>query len=148
MKEHTGTILIVEDEEHDVEFLTRAFRNTGTNNPVQAVTNGEEAMAYLAGENPYHDRVTYPFPHVVVTDLKMPRMGGLELLRWIHANPKYRVVPTIVLTSSTSQSDVDAAFACGASAYIVKPVGFEELKRVAQTIAEYWRLSLTPKREA
>lgn len=143
MKENS-TVLIVEDEEHDVEFLKRAFTRAGIVNPVQVVTNGEEAMAYLTGSGDYADRARFPYPRVIVMDLKMPQMNGLELLRWIRANPHYHVVPTIVLTSSTSQADVDAAFAGGAAAYFVKPVGFSDLELLAKTIWNYWRLSLLP----
>jgi CheY-like chemotaxis protein len=144
MTEATDTILLVEDEEHDVEFLQRAFRKCGIPNPVRVVSNGEEAMAYLGGTGVFADRTAFPFPRVLVTDLKMPQMGGLELLRWVHANPKYRVVPTIVLTSSTNQADIAAAFEHGAAGYFVKPVAFEQLERIARVIWEYWRLSLVP----
>jgi CheY-like chemotaxis protein len=138
------TILIVEDESHDVEFLRRAFLRVGVKNPVHAVENGEEAIAYLDGTGRFTDRAVYPFPHVIITDLKMPHLGGLELLHWLHAHPKCRVVPTIVFTSSTSQADVDAAFAAGASGYMVKPVDFRELESTVKIIADYWRLSLIP----
>lgn len=143
MKE--GTILIVEDESHDVEFLTRAFQRSGLTNPIQSVSNGEEAIAYLSGNGKYADRVAFPFPRIVITDLKMPQMSGLELLRWMHTNSRCRIVPTIVFTSSTSQADVHAAFDYGACGFMVKPVAFEELEVMVQTIANYWRLSLVPK---
>lgn len=144
MRDINGTILIVDDEAHDVEFLRRAFERSGVPNPIQAVSDGEEAIAYLTGAGAFANRVAYPFPRVILTDLKMPQMNGLELLRWLHANPRYRVVPTIVVTSSMSQSDVDEAFACGAAGYMVKPVGFAELERTVKLIADYWRLSLVP----
>lgn len=144
MKQGTETVLIIEDEEHDVDFLKRAFQRAGIVNPIQIAVNGEQAIAYLTGEGAYADREKYPYPRLIISDLKMPQMGGLELLRWIHANPRYRIVPTIVLTSSTSGADVEAAFASGASAYFVKPVGFGDLERLAKVIWDYWRLSLLP----
>lgn len=140
----TGLILLVEDEAHDVEFLQRAFKRVGVANPIRAVGNGEEAIAYLSGAGAFSDRAAHPYPGVIITDLKMPQMGGLELLGWLAANPKSRLVPTIVFTSSTSQADIDAAFAAGAAGYFVKPVAFEQLERVTRVIAEYWRTSLVP----
>lgn len=148
MNPPTETILIVEDEESDVEFLQRAFAKAGIPNPLRAVHNGEEAIAYLRGEGKFADRKAFPFPRVIITDLKMPQMDGLQFLRWLQDNPDFRVVPTIVFTSSTAQSDVNEAFNRGASAYIVKPVEFKELERIAKTIADYWRLSLLPTRAA
>ena len=144
MKEGTGTILIVEDEEHDVEFLRRALHRAGVANPVQCVSNGEQAIAYLSGDGEYADRTRYPVPVVMVTDLKMPQMGGLELLRWVKSNPKYRVIPTIVLTSSTSEADVLDAYTHGVSGYFVKPVRFGDLEDVAKSIADYWRRAIIP----
>jgi CheY-like chemotaxis protein len=142
----TQTILIVEDEPADVEFLRRAFAKAYIPNPVHSVANGEEAIAYLKGQGRYADRKAFPFPRVVITDLKMPQMDGLQLLRWIQLNPAFGVVPTIVLTSSTSQADVDAAFHAGASAYFVKPVDFKELEQIARIITDYWKTSLLPSR--
>lgn len=144
MRDSTSTILIVEDEPHDVEFLSRAFERAGVPNPIQSVHNGEEAIAYLNGTGKYADRAKFPFPRVIMTDLKMPQMGGLELLKWLNEHPRCRVVPAIVFTSSTSQADVDAAFAHGASGFMVKPVEFQELEEMVRKIADYWKLSLVP----
>jgi len=147
MNSRTKAILIVEDEEMDVEFLQRAFAKTDAPFPVRAVGNGEEAMAYLCGKTPFGDRVAFPFPRLVITDIKMPRMGGLQLLQWMQTRREFRGLPRIVLTSSTAQSDVNTAFQFGATAYIVKPVEYRELERVTKLIADYWRLSLLPKWE-
>lgn len=141
-----STILLVEDEEDDTIFLRRAFQRAGVPNPVQSVRDGEEALAYLLGREPFSDRAKFPFPRVIITDLKMRRMNGLEFLKQVHAVPALRVVPTIVLTSSTSNEDVKQAFLHGACGYMVKPVGFVELEHVVKVIVEYWRLSLLPHR--
>jgi CheY-like chemotaxis protein len=146
MKTGTGTILIVEDEDHDVEFLRRAFERVGVNNPIQRVANGEAATDYLAGRGVFADRGQFPFPAVIITDVKMPQMGGIELLRWISENADYRVVPTIVLTSSMSDVDVLDAYRHGASGYFVKPVRFAELEAIAKAIADYWNRAVTPVR--
>lgn len=144
MRERTSTILLVEDEPTDAELLRKAFARTGVDNPVHLVANGEEAIEYLTGKGRFADRATFPFPKAIVTDLKMPHLGGIELLRWIKANPQYRVIPTIVLTSSLVRQDVNTAFECGANAYIPKPASFPELVRMARILAEYWQLSLVP----
>ena len=143
----TETILIVEDEESDVIFLKRALAKIGVPNPIRSVTNGEEAIAYLQGTGEFSDRKANPFPRVIITDLKMPQMGGLQFLEWIQAHPSFRVVPTIVFTSSTSQADVNQAFKLGAAAYFVKPVEFKDLERIAKIMTDYWRASLLPTRE-
>jgi CheY-like chemotaxis protein len=144
MNATSAPLLIVEDEPHDVEFLTRALQRIGFAHPVHVTSNGEEAVAYLEGSGKFADRGSFPFPRVIITDLKMPQMGGLELLRWLQSQPHTRVVPTVVFTSSTSQADVNAAFQFGASGYMVKPVAFEDLEHMVKAIAEYWKLSLLP----
>ena len=110
-------ILIVEDEPVDADLLQRAVRRVGVKNPIRWVTNGEEALRYLLGQHEFQDRVAYPVPRVIITDIKMPQMSGLELLKWVYENPKFRVVPIVVMTSSHRQSDVDEAFRLGANAF-------------------------------
>lgn len=127
-----------------MEFLQRAFRRAGITNPVHTVDNGEAAIAYLKAEGPFADRTAFPFPSILITDLKMPQMGGLELLQWLQTHDIFRGLPAIVFTSSTSQADVNAAFACGAAGYMIKPVSLDELERIVKTIGEYWRLSRVP----
>ena len=144
MKKPHETILIVEDDENDALFIQRAFAKAGVSNPIRWVHNGEEAIAYLKHTGPFANKEENPFPRVIITDLKMPQMDGLQLLRWLAENRECRVVPTIVFTSSTAQSDVNEAFNHGAGAYIVKPIDIRELDRVAKIIADYWRLSLLP----
>lgn len=144
MAQRTETILIVDDEPSDIEFVTRALTRVGVTNPIRTAANGEEAIAYLTGQGAFANRIAHPFPRVVITDLKMPQMSGLQLLRWMQENAAFRVVPIIVFTSSTAQSDVNEAFRLGTSAYFVKPVEFKELERMVRIIADYWRLTLLP----
>ncbi len=101
-------------------------------------------MAYLSGAGKFADRARFPYPAVMITDLKMPQMGGLELLHCRQGHPQYRIVPTIVLTSSTSGADVLDAYMRGVSGYFVKPVRFGELEEIAKAIAEYWKRAITP----
>ncbi len=138
------SILIVEDEPIDAELLQRAFKRVGLENPVRWVMNGEEAVGYMQGKGDYKDRSKHPYPRVIMTDIKMPQMDGLEFLRWMHETPQFRVVPIIILTSSARQADIDEAFKYGASAFMVKPIGLYELDRLVKLIVDYWSASKLP----
>jgi CheY-like chemotaxis protein len=135
--------LVVEDEPSDAEFLQRAFARAGGGDRVYTVGNGQEAVAYLTGEA-QNDRERFPFPDVIITDLKMPHMNGLELLQWLHTHETWRRVPRVVLTSSTASSDVATAYAFGAAAYLVKPVEVHELRTMAKAMSDFWRLAQRP----
>jgi CheY-like chemotaxis protein len=143
MNRPSTVFLVVEDEPTDAEFLQHAFARAGGDDRIVVVGNGEEAVAYLTGQG-YGDRERFPLPHVIITDLKMPHMNGLELLRWLNADEMWRQLPRIVLTSSTASSDVATAYACGAAAYLVKPVDIHELRTMAKAISEFWRHALRP----
>ncbi|MFN7145067.1 MAG: response regulator, partial [Myxococcota bacterium] len=135
-----GRILVVEDDEDDLLFLRRAFERVGLRAPISAVTDGDAAVAYLAGTGPYADRAAYPPAERVLLDLKLPRRSGLEVLRWIRSHPAHRELPVILLTSSDDPSDVAAGRALGIDAYLVKPVGFGELVQVAREIVRAWEI--------
>lgn len=138
-------ILVVEDDVNDQTFILRALKHCGVVNRIAVVNDGEEATSYLRGFDAYQDRGLHPLPWLVMTDLKMPRMGGIELLTWMNESPEFRLIPTIVLTSSSNQRDITAAFAHGAKGYMIKPVHFCELEQVMQTISNYWRTSCVPR---
>src|SRR5215469_16308856 len=125
MNNFNYTILLVEDEENDATLVKMAFNRNNLQNPVQWVQDGLEAIAYLNGEGVYADRAKYPFPEVLILDLKMPRMSGLELLSWIREHPEYRVIPRIIMTSSRLERDIESAYTLGANTYMVKPSSFE-----------------------
>lgn len=138
------TILLVEDDPNDVLFLKRALRKNEITNPVSVVSDGDEAIEYLSGGGVYADRLTYPFPKVIMLDLKMPRRGGLEVLEWLNAHPTYQVIPTLVLTSSKINEDVVRAYGLGANSYMVKPSNFEDLQRMIKIAHDYWDVCLKP----
>lgn len=138
------TILLVEDDPNDVLFLKRALSKNGIHNPVSVLSDGEEAIAYLSGGGHYSDRIKYPFPKVIMLDLKMPRRGGLEVLEWLKDHPEFRVIPTIVLTSSKINEDVIKAYGLGANSYMVKPSNFDDLQKMMKTAHDYWSLCLKP----
>lgn len=134
-------ILLVEDNPVDVDLTLRAFSRRKLVNPVEVARDGEEALAWLprweAGET---------LPLVVLLDLKLPRVDGLEVLRRYRANPVSSQLPVVVLTSSNEDSDVQAAYRHHANSYIVKPVNFEKFMDVATQIELYWCLLNNPPR--
>jgi CheY-like chemotaxis protein len=139
------TILLVEDEENDALLVKMAFQKNNIPNPVQWVRDGLEAIAYLNGQGEFADRNRYPFPEVLILDLKMPRMNGLELLAWIRDHPEFRVIPTIIMSASRLDADVEKAYALGANTYMIKPSAFDDLAKMVKLAHEYWSVSIKPK---
>jgi CheY-like chemotaxis protein len=133
-----NVLLHVEDDPNDVLLLQRAFRKANAPLTIQAVTDGDKAVAYLAGVDEYADREKFPLPAVVLLDLKMPRKSGLEVLQWIRSNAALRRAIVIIFTSSKHDEDVNKAYEIGANSYLVKPVGFDMLVDVAKMIQQYW----------
>jgi len=120
-----GVILLAEDDDADVLLLCRAFAKAGVTNPLQVVSDGEQAVAYLAGQGGYADRERHPLPALVLLDIKLPRRSGLDVLAWMREQPGLRRIPVIVLTSSEQPADISCAYDAGAHAFHIKPVGFE-----------------------
>lgn len=139
-------VLAAEDDRSDLWFLTEAMGGAGTAVALQAVRDGDEVLRYLLGEGEFGDREKHPLPDVLVLDLKMPRMGGLDVLRWVKENPEYKWLPTIVLSGSVMMDDVRQAYELGASGFFTKPSSFEELKEVVRTLLIYWRRCQRPER--
>ena len=133
-----NVLLHVEDDPNDVVLLQRAFKKANTQISIQAVTDGDKAVAYLSGAGEYADREKFPLPNVTLLDLKMPRKSGLEVLEWIRRQPSLRRLVVIVFTSSKHDEDVNKAYDLGANSYLVKPVGFDMLVEVAKLIQSYW----------
>jgi CheY-like chemotaxis protein len=135
------TILLVEDNPIDLDLTKRAFARGKLVNPIEVARDGEQALNYLsrwqAGE---------PVPIVILLDLKLPKVGGLEVLRQIKGHPDFRTVPIIVLTSSAEDADIEEAYKLGVNSYIVKPVDFEKFVEVASQIEIYWCALNTPMR--
>jgi CheY-like chemotaxis protein len=137
MAEPSKTILLVEDDENDVFFLTYAFEAAGVINPVVVAKDGQEAINYLAGEGRYSDRSRYPLPGLVLLDLKLPVKTGLDVLRWIRQSGMRHLL-VIVLTSSKDPHDVDEAYRLGARSFLVKPLSISERLEMAKVIKRYW----------
>jgi CheY-like chemotaxis protein len=132
------TILLVEDSEDDVFFMTRAFTAAGLLTPLARAENGQKAIEYLSGKPPYNDRTRFPLPSLVLLDLKMPFLSGFEVLRWIRSQSPCLRVPVIVFTTSNQERDVETAYELGANAYIVKPDRPEKCSDLAALIKRFW----------
>jgi two-component system response regulator len=118
-------IMLVEDNENDVLFMTMAMEQAGIRNPVQVVKDGREVLDYLSGKGKNADRDQYPLPYLLLLDLKLPYVMGLEVLKWIRERPQFDSTVVVVLTSSASPRDVDEAYRLHANAYLVKPSGMD-----------------------
>lgn len=132
------TILLVEDDPNDVLLIQRAFRRANLVNPLQVVQDGEAAVLYLGGQGSYADRDRYPLPILILLDLKLPRLSGLEVLEWLRQQPRLKRLPVVVLTSSRENVDVNRAYDLGANSYLVKPVAFDGLMEMVRTLNQYW----------
>src|SRR5436305_801872 len=134
-------ILLVEDSPTDVELTERALRRAKVANDLHAVTDGEAAIKYLRREPPYGDVLR---PALILLDLRLPRMSGLEVLTEIKGDERLRSIPVIVLTTSTADEDVTAAYASYVNAYVRKPIDFRELIEVVRSIESFWVSIVTP----
>jgi len=132
-------ILLVEDNPMDVDLTLRAFKRRKVINPIIVARDGEEALAWLprweAGEEK---------PVVILLDLKMPKVDGLEVLRQIKSHPEHKTIPIVVLTSSSEDRDIHEAYDLGVNSYIVKPVDFEKFLEVAGQLELYWAVLNQP----
>ncbi|MEW6160401.1 MAG: response regulator [Verrucomicrobiota bacterium] len=134
-----GLVLIAEDDPNDAYFIQRAFQKCGFRRTPHVCPDGMETIEYLEGRGTYADRRHYPFPRLLVTDLKMPRFNGFELLKWLHEHPDFMVVPTVVMTSSKDPGDVKYAYCLGANAYLTKPTSPVELEQAIRSLLEFWK---------
>jgi CheY-like chemotaxis protein len=137
-------ILVVEDDENDSFLLERAFKKTGIDMPVRICRDGGEAMSYLKGEGKFNDRSAFPFPRVLITDLKMPRCSGFDLLRWLYNHPECNLIPKIVLSASAETEDVKLAYQLGANCYFRKPARSDELVEIAAAAQSFWTKAELP----
>jgi CheY-like chemotaxis protein len=138
------SILVVEDSPDDLLLIRRAFQKGQIANPLFVVSDGDDAISYLGGENQYADRARYPMPSLVLLDLRLPRKNGFDVLRWIRAQGELAHLPVIVLTNSHAGADVDRAYDLGASGYLVKPVSSESLLQLVHTMHLGWMRFVPP----
>lgn len=138
MTEPTPPILLVEDGPDDIFFMQEAFMKLEHGGPVQVVTDGLQAVRYLEGKGDYADRARFPLPGLVLLDLKLPKLTGLEVLAWKRDRAELAGIPVLVLTSSAEHRDVQRAYELGAFSYHVKPVDFQRLIGLAADIRRFW----------
>ncbi len=134
------TVLLVEDDLNDIFLVKRAFKIAQIHNPLQIVTDGQEAISYLRGVDKYGDRQTYPLPKLLVMDIRMPRKSGFDVLEFVKGSPTLRRIPVVIVSSSEDPADINRAYESGANAYMVKPVDFREVEHLFQSITTYWGL--------
>jgi CheY-like chemotaxis protein len=139
-----STILLAEDDNDDAFLMRRAFRKAHLLNPIVRVYDGEEAIAYLSGTERYSDRERFPLPFLLLLDLKMPKVDGLEVLRWLQTQPQFKEMLKVILTASTHQRDVTTAYELGANSYLSKPAGFDELIDLLKRLKSSWLMTSSP----
>jgi two-component system response regulator len=137
-------ILLVDDDPNDVELTLRAFRNNPLGNKIVVARDGLEALDYLRGTGAYAGRDPANQPQVVLLDLNLPAIGGLEVLRRIRADERFRRLPIVILTSSNEESDKLAGYGLGANSYVRKPVDFRQFSEAVTRLGLYWLLVNEP----
>ena len=141
MDKKSFTVLLVEDDLNDIFLVKRAFKMAQIQNPLQVVTDGQEAISYLRGEGKYANREHYPLPKLIVMDIRMPRKSGFEVLEAVKGESRVlRRIPVVIVSSSEDPADINRAYELGANAYMVKPVDFRAVEHLFESITHYWGL--------
>lgn len=133
-------ILLVEDNPDDEELTLRALKLSRVLNEVIVVRDGEEALDYIFGTGNYSNREAYNLPQVVLLDLKLPKLSGLDVLERVRANPSTQLLPIVILTSSNEEEDILSSYRLGANSYVRKPVEFQRFAEAVQQLGLYWML--------
>lgn len=148
MKRFPPTTLVINDDFEECLLMERVFRGQLGNGVTHFVSNGSEGIVYLMGEGKYSNRTAFPYPSMILTDLKMAEGDGFTLLEHLKTNPAWAVIPTIVLSSSDDADDVRTAYALGASSYHLKPNNFGELRLQLEVLYNYSMTSQIPEVDA
>jgi len=137
-------ILLVEDNPDDEELTIRALKQNRIVNNIEVVRDGVEALDFLGATGRFSRRDPSQLPQVILLDLKLPKKGGLEVLEWIRANERTRLIPVIILTSSSEEEDIIMGYKLGANSYVRKPVDFQGFIEAMQHLGLYWLLINEP----
>jgi CheY-like chemotaxis protein len=138
------TFLIVDDSEGGRFLMREAFKRAESNHPLQAVNDGEQAIAYLKGEGRYCDRNQFPLPTVMLLDLNMPKKNGFDVLAWVRAQPGLKRLAIIILTASMRGEDVERAYDLGTTSFLVKPGSLEELVAMMRRLCDWVKINEFP----
>ncbi|HXC02131.1 MAG TPA: response regulator [Opitutaceae bacterium] len=141
-------LLLVEDNPQDLELALRALRKANLSNRIHVARDGAEALEFIFCEGPHAARRITDCPKVILLDLKLPKVDGLEVLKLIKGDPRTKMIPVVVLTSSKEQSDVVESYQLGVNSYIVKPVNFEQFAEAVHDLGLYWLLLNQPPKVA
>lgn len=144
MKDKIIHLLLVEDRKADAELAILALQDHKLINNIKWVKDGQEAIDFLFAQNDYSDRIGAANPKLVLLDLKMPKVDGLQVLKAIRSNEKTRKIPVVVLTTSREEQDIVEAYDLGVNSYIVKPVDFDNFTKSVQELGFYWLLLNEP----
>jgi two-component system, response regulator len=144
MYESMIEILLVEDNANDVTLTLRALKKYNLSNHIHVVYDGAEALECIFGTGAYAGRVSGPIPKVILLDLKLPKVDGLEVLQRLKADPRTRATPVVVLISSREQRDLIESYELGVKSYMVKPVDFEQFTESMRQLGLYWALLNQP----
>ena len=138
MKDDAMVILLVEDNPQHAEIIFRLLRNCHIAHRIKHVSDGEAALDYLYRRGTYADDLLYPMPHLVLLDLRLPKVDGLEVLKQIKSSEDLRSLPVVVLSSSEADRDIAAAYRQYANSYLVKPIDYEKFTAMIETLGLYW----------
>lgn len=133
-------LLLIEDNPHDAELIIRALQKNNLGNSIAHLSDGQEALDYLFAKGKFSHRNIEDCPRVILLDLKMPKVNGLEVLRAIKADERTKSIPVIIMTSSKENSDIAESYKLGVNSYVVKPVNFENFSKAAAEVGYYWLL--------
>ncbi|MDD4870888.1 MAG: response regulator [Kiritimatiellae bacterium] len=133
-------ILLVEDNPDDVDLTLRAFKKNNIANSVVIKRDGAEALEYLFGTENQSPQECNPLPAIILLDIKLPKIDGIEVLKRLRANPRTKILPVIILTSSTQEQDIIDSYSFGANSYVRKPVDFDQFIEAVRQLGLYWLL--------
>lgn len=138
MKRKSFTVLVVEDDPDDQAFIKLALENASAKLSVRVLGSGNEAIEYLKVEGRYAERERFEYPSLILTDLKMPNGDGFAVLEFLKDRPEYAIIPTVVLTGSDDENDIQHSYDLGATAYLVKPSSFKVLSALMKDLVGFW----------